>query len=278
METSIDEALARIPGWASAHYRWSVLAGGLTNRSFLIERGTDRFVLRLNAPYTDIFNLDRDTELKVLRVAAAEGLAPEAIYSNSEDGVLLSRYLPGTTWSPAHFQDAGNLERIAQLLTRVHALPLSGTLFSAKEAAQTYTNALGLQGPWLSIAKRCQDIIERNRSDAVPVCCHNDTVAENIIETPSLRLLDWEYAADNDAYFDLAVIVSHHQLGERETDILLSAYDGGVTAERKQRLRRQQRIYDTLLWLWLAARNVATNDETMLVQMAEVASRFGNES
>ena len=36
-----------------------------------------------------------------------------------------------------------------------------------------------------------------------PCCCHNDLVVGNIIAAPEIRFLDWEYACDNDPFFDL---------------------------------------------------------------------------
>ncbi len=276
MEKGVDEALAGIPGWANVDYRSSQLSGGLTNRSFLIERGADRFVLRLNAPHTEFFALDRETELKILRTAAQRDLAPEVLYSDIEEGILLSVFVPGEVWTPAHLKSSDNLERVAKLLGKVHTLPLSGSPFSAVAAAQKYIDAIGLQGPWLEIGERCQKVIRNNQSDVVGVCCHNDPVTGNIVESTSLLLLDWEYACDNDPYFDLAVIIAHHQLGQRDADILLSAYAGGLTAERQQLLRRQRRVYDALLWLWLAARNMATNDSQTIAEMAAVEARLVN--
>jgi thiamine kinase-like enzyme len=274
VEKSIEEALGGVPGWANVEYRSTLLSGGLTNRSFLIERGSERFVLRLNAPHTESFALDRETELRIRKTAALHGLAAEVIHSDIEEGVLLSAYLPGKIWSPADLKDTTKLEQVAELLRKVHAMPLSGTTFSAESAAQSYIDAIGFQGPWLSMGERCSEIIRRNFSDVGHVCCHNDPVPENIVESSTLMLLDWEYAADNDAYFDLAVVISHHQLPETRSDILLDAYAGGITAERRQRLHRQQRVYDALLWLWLAARNVATNDSRIMEELASIGRRL----
>ena len=41
------EALSRIPGWEVGSATWRKLKGGLTNRTYLVERGDESFVLRL---------------------------------------------------------------------------------------------------------------------------------------------------------------------------------------------------------------------------------------
>jgi thiamine kinase-like enzyme len=92
-------------------------------------------------------------------------------------------------------------------------------------------------------------------------CCHNDLVAENIIATPDIRFLDWEYACDNDPLFDLAVIVAHHGLSDGQARVLLDAYfDGNGDAWRRQ-LGVQVRLYNALNWLWSVAGAAAVGPE-----------------
>jgi thiamine kinase-like enzyme len=81
-------------------------------------------------------------------------------------------------------------------------------------------------------------------------------VAANIVGTSSLKLLDWEYACDNDPYFDLASLVAYHDLGSKHVGMLLDSYAGGRNPEAKERLQLQLRIYDAIQWLWLAAKHV----------------------
>ena len=84
--------------------------------------------------------------------------------------------------------------------------------------------------------------------------CHNDLVVSNIINTPDTRFLDWEYACDNDPFFDLATVVAHHQLDDAQRDRLLDAYFDGDGARWRGQLARQAEVYDALLYLWQAAR------------------------
>jgi thiamine kinase-like enzyme len=84
-------------------------------------------------------------------------------------------------------------------------------------------------------------------------CCHNDLVAENIIATPEIHFLDWEYACDNDPMFDLATIVAHHELSNKHADFLLDAYFDGDGADHRVRLDRYVSFYNALLWLWRKA-------------------------
>ena len=89
-------------------------------------------------------------------------------------------------------------------------------------------------------------------------CCHNDLVAENIISTPDILLLDWEYACDNDPLFDIAVVVAHHGLSAGQADVLLDAYFDGDGDSWRHQLAIQQRLYNALNCLWAAAAAAAS--------------------
>ena len=84
--------------------------------------------------------------------------------------------------------------------------------------------------------------------------CHNDLVVGNIINTPETRFLDWEYACDNDPFFDLATVVAHHDLGEVQREKLLDAYFDGNGARWHEQLTRQAEVYEALLYLWQESR------------------------
>ena len=274
VEKSIDEALSLIPGWRAASYSWEFMARGLTNRNFLVERDGAKYVLRLDAPHTALFSLDRETELRVHRQAAKAGLAPQIIYANPDEGVQLHEYVPGRVLAAEDLRSRVVLESIASVLRQAHSLECCGKAFSSTAAAEVYIEAVGIRGPWLDTARRCQALIERAPVADNLVCSHNDPVVDNFVDAGRLVMIDWEYACDNDAYFDLAVVVAHHDLDEEQADILLSSYCGGLTAERHQRLETQKQVYDPLHWLWLAASNVATSDPRMLEVMQRLAGRI----
>jgi aminoglycoside phosphotransferase (APT) family kinase protein len=99
-----------------------------------------------------------------------------------------------------------------------------------------------------------------------PAICHNDLLAENILDTGAgkLLLIDWEYVAIGDPWFDLAVIVAHHGLPREAAAHLLAAYlDGPVSDHDRVHLELQCGFYRCLLVLWnrrVAAGHGATGD------------------
>ena len=104
-------------------------------------------------------------------------------------------------------------------------------------------------------------VVESAPAPAILRCCHNDLVAENILFAPEIRFLDWEYACDNDPLFDVAVVVAHHGLSDRQAGILLEACFDADGGSFRKRLRGQVRLYNALNRLWAAAGASATQPD-----------------
>ena len=268
------DALTRVPDWDGNLASWRELKGGLTNRSYLVEKGSDSFVLRLDAAHTNVFNLDRISEMEIVARAAAAGLAPELVFADVDSGILLYRYIPGQVWDVAELDDDRNLEALTDLLRRVHELPVSGIRFDPIAVADRYTRNLESRPGLHDFACRCEVIIA-----AVPVCaefrcCHNDVVAANVIADPDLKLLDWEYACDNDPMFDLASMIGFHNLQSDRQSVLLSAYAGGKDSALEERLGIQIRLYDAIQWLWLANRQMITQSSAQASRLEDLQQRI----
>ncbi len=268
------DAIARIPGWDPNNVSIEELHGGLSNRTFKVTHRDTDFVLRLDATHTGAFLLDRRLEVSIARNAATAGLAPQVVFADPGAGILLSEYLHGKIWSRQSFDDHRNLDALAELLQRVHALPLCGVRLDVKAVAGFYAGKLqSAPGPY-AFAQRCEAIIAGIPVSGRVCCCHNDVIAQNIFATPKLKLLDWEYACDNDPLFDLASVVAYHDLDQALADALLDAYSGGADGELRERLSEQIRIYDAIHWLWLANRQILSHDRGLSKRLGDLQRRI----
>lgn len=270
---SAAAAISRIPRIEPAKARYRALGGGLSNRSWLVETEDRKLVLRLDGSRAGAPGVDRRTELAVLEQAARQGLAPNVVYADADAGILIYEYLAGRCWTRADLESEANLEALARLLRRVHSLPRSGVPFDASGAAARYAGLIRGDEALAAIGRRCREIVASIPPPAEAACCHNDVVAANVIATPALRLIDWEYACDNDPLFDLASLIGYHDLGAGQKGMLLRAYAGDLAL--RERLEEQLQLFDALQWLWLAARAVSTPGAGQRDRLGDLARRMG---
>jgi thiamine kinase-like enzyme len=248
MTTTPKTVLASLPGWENA--TWRELDGCITNRPWLIEANGRRAVLKIDpVPRAEPFN-SRRQEAQIQTAAAKAELAANVLYVS--DTVLVTEFVDGVVWSLDCLDDNANLEKLAAALKKLHSLPLTGRTFDPVGAAREYARLID---PADAVkVSECLRKIEAGPRPPNLCCCHNDLVVTNIINTPSVRFLDWEYARDNVPFFDLATIVAHHKLTAKQSERLLDSYFDGDGERWREQLTRQMDVYEALLWLWSAAR------------------------
>ncbi len=271
---SAYDALTIIPGWDAASAQINELKGGLTNRTYHVRSGEKECALRISAVNTSMVLPRRWCELAILDQASKAGVAPGVLFADVEQGILLTEYLPGPVWQSRDLEKPKTIEVLVDILRRVHALPLCGSRTDLKSSATRYAEALQKSEGSHDFASRCVDIINSVAVRDQLVCCHNDVVAGNIMGLTPMKLIDWEYAGDNDPLFDLASIIGYHNFDRGRAQHLLSAYAGGADAQLQECLAEQLRLFDALQWLWLAARHQISPNDKQAARLAELQPRI----
>ena len=267
------ELLRGIPGWRDRRASITPNPGGLNNRSFRVETAGKCYVLRVVPELSDACLRDHELELRVQQLASARGLAARIVFADPGSGIMLSEYLPGRALAASDLADRRTLADLAGLLRRLHRLPRCGVSFEPAAVASAYFAGLGDTAD--PTAERCRRIVASAPTPTRLRCCHNDVTAENVIRNDGLKLIDFEYARDNEPLFDLAGLIGWHNLDDRSAQCLLEHYAGGTSAEEGERLSEQRRLFDAIQYLWLAARQLARPVPAEAAQMRRVAARLG---
>ncbi len=268
------EALAMVPGCDPATADIREFKGGFTNRVFHVRSGDRECVLRLATDHSDTFVVDRSCELEILEAAGEAGIAPAVLYTDVDAGILVTEYLHGKPWQESDLESSENIEALAKLLQFVHALPLCCSRVNLTGSAEKYEAYLEKHHGLHAFASNCVRIVSESPIHESVACCHNDIVAANIIDSGVLKLIDWEYARDNDPLFDLASAIGFHNLDEGRQQMLLSAYAGGANNELKERLAEQVRVFDAIQWLWLATRHLVSPHREQARRLEELQMRI----
>lgn len=254
------ERIARrvVPGCGAPQL--SRLGAGLWHDTYRVHRGGRAFSMRLAA------TASRDSTqdgwlLRVMQLAADQALAPALVYGDAERGILVQEWLDGRAWPAAVVRRARAVERIADLLRRVHALPAPAPVRASSPGAwvRHYTAALGARRAADALASAAH--VRLMRLDALPavagVLCHSDLHRLNVLECrpphrgSALILLDWEYAHVSEPFWDLAGWSANNDFPEGPLRQLLAAYLGRKPDEADwMRCNLLVWLYDYVCLLW----------------------------
>lgn len=233
MLRSALEALTRrwVPGAGPVDIQ--PLASGLVNESYRVAREGRLFSLRVAAENSRDLGLDREWESRVLAGAAAAGLAPVIEYCDPAQGILICDWVSGRAWTAEEIRLPGTIDAIAQLLLRVHSLPVprAARVMNPSAWIAHYADALDRRG--VNVPSRLLELqgaarLRLTQLAAVrtePVLCHGDLHRFNAIGNGDrIVLLDWEYAHVSDPFWDLAGWIANNDWTEELAFHLLAGY------------------------------------------------------
>jgi thiamine kinase-like enzyme len=248
------------------------LGAGLSSATYRVVRDGAAYTLKVAVEQRPELRVDLPWEVRVLEVAASAGLAPRVVYCDLTGAVLLTRWAEGRSWVSSEAAAPANLEKIAALLRRVHALavPMPAREVTPLQWIKIYAEALSRRispasDPALrkAVLARAESLAELPR--AAGVVCHSDLHALNLIQgDDSLILLDWEYAHVTDPLWDLAGWCANNDFDAETQRSLLARYlrqAPNLTEWRRFRLLLALYDYVCILWsqLYLSVRGAAAN-------------------
>jgi thiamine kinase-like enzyme len=273
------ERIARraVPG--SGAPRVSPLSAGPLHDTFRVERDGRSFSMRLAAAAQNGAWL-----LRVLQRAADQALAPPLVYGDAQGKIIVHMWVEGRAWPAAAVRVARNIERVAALLRRVHALqvPTPARALTPAMWVRHYSAALAAQKRRVprtvkgtvkgtkrraailsaapALAAAAHDKLQRLQ--ALPaitrVVCHSDLHRLNLLEyrpplakAGALLLLDWEYAHVSEPFWDLAGWSANNDYPEVLQRRLLAAYLERTADEAEwTRCKLLYWLYDYVCLLW----------------------------
>ncbi len=239
-----DALLDKVPALRGRPRQVVALPGGLTNTNLKVTTPEGRFVARISSKDADLLSIDRDAEYANSRRAAEAGVAPEVIEYLPADHVLVVRFVDGRTYDPADLRDSANIVRAAGVVRRLHEGPRFVNDFDMFRIQAGYLAICRDRG--FRLPARYEEFIDQVARigtalavrDVGTVPCNNDLLAANFIDAGDrMWLIDYEYAGNNDACFELGNIWSESNLSLDQLDELITAYYGAPLRHKVARAR-----------------------------------------
>ncbi|HEX2233361.1 MAG TPA: phosphotransferase [Thermoleophilaceae bacterium] len=232
------------------------LGGGLVNRKFKVRFGGVDYVLRLPRRDAAELGIDRQAGFTANTAAAELGFAPAVTTMLEEPPCLVTIYVAGEQLEPDQLREARALAQVARILRQFHgsgvSLPVSfDCLRVVEDDAAAATSLPHGYGEALDRAREACAAVE-DHPEHRPVPCANDLVASSFIRADGkLWVVDWEYAAEGDPYFDLGNFAVSNGLDERAEELLLEEYHDEPPGPRRLAALRLMRFMSDLreaLW------------------------------
>lgn len=230
------------------------LPGGLTNRNLKVTNADGCCVVRIPAPGPSLLGIDRDHEHANTVAAAAAGVGPPVLHYRPGEGLVVG-FVPGRALTDPDLQDPAVLHRVAAACRALHAGPRFVGEFDMFAVQARYRRIVAEHGfrlpprydEFAPLVGRMRDVLGR----AVTVPCHNDLLAANLLDDGErVRIIDYEYAGNNDPCFELGNIWSEAALPPPLLDVLVTAYFGRPRSTQVARARLFGLVakYGWMLW------------------------------
>ncbi len=265
MDEITKNLIQSIPIW-KGNIEIKTIDGGLTNKNYLIQESSKKFVVRLGDDIPEHL-ISRSNELIASKAASEANIGPKMIYSGK--GILVLEYIESTTLTAKDVRD--KIDLIIPLLKKIHyEIPKKffgqSLIFWVFHVIRNYEKFLkdhkssysNLLPDLLSQSAR----LEKNSSPYQIVFGHNDLLPANFLDD-GLRLwiIDWEYAGFNTPLFDLGGLASNCDFSQKEEIYLLENYF-------------EKKIDDDILLKYNAFKCASLLREAMWSMVSELTSKI----
>jgi thiamine kinase-like enzyme len=257
--TTIEEVVARVPGWTGRSIEVERIPAGLTNANYRVAVDGSPYFVRMPGPGTELLAIDRANELRNTRAAAEAGVGPGVVHHDPASGAMVLEWLTARTMSNESLAAAGMPGRIAATLRRLHAGPRFRDDFDMFRLSERYLRladerAITIPEGYRERLGQVAEIEAALGAHPIPtVPCHNDLLAENYLDDGErLWIVDYEYSGNNDPTFELGNTAQELGFDDARQVELCDAYFGDATAALLARMRLQMIMSDVGWTLWAA--------------------------
>ena len=253
--------------------RLEPLASGLTNGNYRLSLPSgQRVFLRRGHPDPVRLGIDRATEWQLYQGAVGEGLALPCYHSEPASGLMLLAWCDEPNWAEQAPPLAEQPPLMAEVLARLHRLPVPAVVMAVRAHAAGYRGRLARIPDWLPALERA--LLASREPDDCWLPCHHDLNPANLLGHRPW-VIDWEYGAAGHPGFELASIQRTHGWSDELRCQLESCYlEGREGAHKLLNTKGFQAEaflpwvdYIGLLWALLMAEQQPGPDYQALIDM-----------
>lgn len=212
------------------------LLGGMSNYTYLVLVGQERYTFRLLGDYAEYF-VNRLHEKKHIELFEKMGITNKMIYFEEETGIKIAKYIEGKS---LNFMQEYPYEKVAKVLKKIHNSGVSSFVdydpFGRLSTYEGYIKRLGFVHPetYVDLKKeffQYKSYLENQQK----VLTHGDSQPSNFILTDEeMVCVDFEFSGNNDLVHDIACFGNIDF--KHAKDLLEVYYKEKLTVDHKKRL------------------------------------------
>ena len=262
-ERAVEKALSAITAWSDRHIRYAPVSGGLQNSNWCltVEGAPSRYFMKIPGAGSAAF-IDREVANQAARQADSLGIGPVMVLFDPGSGVEVVEFLEDyRACTTGDFKQPDLAHQVIALYRTLHSaepLSLTKTVFDMIDEHLGQVRELGAALPAdmnliLTEYAAARNALEATGLDLVP--CHNDSKPGNFLigaagDALPMKMIDFEFASNNDRAYELALLVTEMFYGERQTLELVEAYYGSVAWPLTARVQLFSALADLQWGLW----------------------------
>ncbi|MBF7072451.1 phosphotransferase [Glaciecola sp. MH2013] len=201
------------------------LSGGTINGAFyLVDNKNEYMVKCFEASETvDINRLER---FRLQERLAKKRIAPRPIYLSAEACIYVEQWVKQHRSQIPLFFDELHINLLAKTLSNIHRCKIELPIANLPVSWQHYLSSIPTINDYTHerVAKATQAWESHRRNESASwVLCHNDLAWAHVC-VPTKLILDWEYAALGNRFFDLLSCAKVNKFDNEQHEMLVAAY------------------------------------------------------
>jgi len=254
-ENNIESIINSVPEWIGKSYTIKSMNHGMTNRNYKVIVDNDSFFLSIPSPDSNLLKIDYTNKYYNNNICGAIGISPKVVCYIKSERILVTKFIKNTSLLIRPFQDSDRLSELVKMIKLLHdANPFfrDFNMFSyINHFMRTLKNSdiSKLLSPIGNNIKILGQKLDLYRKHLVP--CHNDIIAENIIDNgKQLFLIDFDYSGNNDPCFELGNLSVEMGYNDNQVNELVNNYFGQIQEHIISRVYLQSIASDLGWSLW----------------------------
>ena len=264
MKLSINKLIKLIPEWNGKSIKVKQINSGITNINF--EVIVDKKSFFLSMPDSELLNIDYKNKYYNNKICGEIKISPKVTHFIESENLLVTEFIKSKVSSLAMFQSSKEIEQLVKNIKLLHNANPFLRKFNMFNQISYYQNILKKDDLPKRLFKYVNNINTLKEKLYLPndklVPCHNDLLAENIINKDNqILIVDFDYSGNNDPCFELGNLSVEMEYDDEQINKLVKSYYGEINENIISRVNLQGVVSDIgwSLWSYVQAKNSNIN-------------------